>query len=121
MRWVRTSFWIGALLAPAGCDYATVEFVADCSTDSPRDQEILVRNLGTDVAVVRVGWDWTCDGREHETAEVPPGAWWSDRFPSTTLDVTIWRRSDGLVLYASDLWWGDFEDGDGTVEIAVAP
>jgi hypothetical protein len=43
--------------------------------------------------------------------EVPPGTVGLRGFPDAVLDVVVYRRSDGLILYSDRLFWADFEEG----------
>jgi hypothetical protein len=103
---IRT-FAAAAVLALCGCH------------DEP---EILVHNQGGQPALVEIiSDDFTWHDREHDLIELAPGAIYTNDYPGDEVEVLIWRKSDGLILFAAVYDREDFEDDHGTIEIVVTP
>jgi hypothetical protein len=86
------------------------------------EPEILVHNQGSQPAIVEiVSDDFTWRKRQHDLVELPPGAIYKNDYAGDEVEVVIWRKGDGLILFASVFDREDFADEHGTIEIVVIP
>ncbi len=104
---LKRSAALAALLALAGCD--------------DRDHDLLITNTGTQPVIVEVASDDSWNRNDHDIFEVPAGATFREDYDSGNVEVFIFRKSDGLILFAADFDREDFEDDHGTIEITVTP
>lgn len=101
-----------ALLALAGCH---------------DEHELTVLNAGDEAVLIDISWEegdagWYGRRDRHRFVELPPGAIYHDDFGFVQdMDVLIFRKSDGLILFAEDYDGEDFDDDHGHVEITVIP
>jgi hypothetical protein len=83
---------------------------------------LYIQNIGTDTVIVSVSLDEPYDGHDHDVFEVPAGTAAKKRYENgVDLEVLIYRKSDGLILFADDFDREDFEDEHSTIEITVSP
>jgi hypothetical protein len=93
-----------------------------CLAGCDDDNDLLVTNGGTQPVIVEISTDnsWS-SGHEHDIFELPAGSVFREDYNSDDVDVFIYRKSDGLILFASHYDRDDFEDDHGTIEITVIP
>ncbi len=89
------------------------------------EDEISVVNAGGQAVLVDLEWDhgdgWG-EGRRHRLVEVPAGGIFHDEVGRVRdLEILIYRKSDGAILFAEDYDGDDFDDDHGHVEITVTP
>lgn len=101
-----------------------VAFAALAIAGCHDEDEITVFNQGSEPVIVDLEyWEggWYGDD-EHRVVELPPGAVYTkDVGAAYEVDILIYRKSDGLILFAADYDADDFEDDHGHVEIFVNP
>lgn len=92
------------------------------------EDELTVINTGSESVLVDVDWThggdygWYDHDHHHRLVEVPPGGIFNDEFGFVEdMDVIIYRKSDGLILFAADFDAEDFDDDHGDIEISVTP
>jgi hypothetical protein len=91
------------------------------------ENELTVVNAGAEPVLVDISWEesdgeWVRRRDRHRFVEVPAGGIYNDDFGRVgDMDVVIYRKSDGLILFAEDYDAEDFDDDHGDVEIIVSP
>ena len=87
------------------------------------EDEISVINAGTEAVIVDLEyWDGWYGRERHRVVELPGGAIYNKELGEPDeVDVLIYRKSDGLILFAADYDADDFDDDHGHVEITVNP
>jgi hypothetical protein len=101
-----------------------VAFAALALAGCHDEDEITVFNQGSETVIVDLEYwdgDWWEDDH-HRVVELPAGAVYTkDVGRAYEVDILIYRKSDGLILFAADYDGEDFEDDHGHVEIVVNP
>jgi hypothetical protein len=91
------------------------------------EDELTVVNVGSEAVLVDISWEesngeWYRRRDRHRFVEVPAGGIYNDEFGVVgDMDVVVYRKSDGLILFAEDYDADDFQDDHGHVEITVSP
>jgi hypothetical protein len=101
-----------------------VAFAALALAGCHDEDEVTVVNTGSEAVIIDLEYedgDWYGDDR-HKLVELPAGAIYNKELGSVyEMDILIYRKSDGLILFAADYDAEDFEDDHGHVEIFVEP
>lgn len=88
------------------------------------EDELSVFNTGSEAVIIDLEyWDggWYGDDH-HRLVELPAGGVYTkDLGYAAEMDIVIFRKSDGLILFAGDFDAEDFDDDHGHVEIFVNP
>src|SRR5262245_38812709 len=84
------------------------------------EDELIVVNDGAEPVLIEIAWDEGDDyygyDDHHRFVELPAGGIYKDDFGTVyDMDVLIYRKSDGLILFAADFDAEDFDDDHGDI------
>ena len=113
MRRLAPALLLAALLFPAGC--------------VDHDHELVIENRGNVTVLVGIhksyGPWWNPRRDDDELDSLPGFTCWIGRYTSQIeeIDVTVWRESDGGILYQHTFREGDFADFNNHIRIPIYP